>query len=205
MGEVEGDVKVLQALDDVPVQSAGIGHHFHAGQHLGAFQGHAAGHDQADVAAAQDHNPLAGQIAFHVDIALGGAGGEHARRTSAGDGDGAPGALPAAHSQHDGLGLLHAVAGGLAYHMYLALRGHLQHHGIQPHFHAGLRQQVGKTGGVLRPAEFFLKILQAKAAVDALVQDAAQLLVTLDDQDLFQALFPGGAGRRQTGGAAADR
>lgn len=75
MGQIQGNVEVLQALHDVAGQAAGIRHDLHAGQYFGTFQRHAAGHDQADVAAAEDEHPLAYQIALHVDIALGSTGG----------------------------------------------------------------------------------------------------------------------------------
>jgi len=71
VGEVQGNIKVVQALHDVAGQATGVGHHFYAGQHLCTLKGHAAGHDQADVAAAEDQHPLAHQIAFHVHIACG--------------------------------------------------------------------------------------------------------------------------------------
>ena len=36
------------------VEINGVRHEFHAGQHLSALQSHAAGHDEADIARAQD-------------------------------------------------------------------------------------------------------------------------------------------------------
>ena len=89
VAQLQGDAVVIQALDDVPLQAAGIGHQLRHALDLGALQGHAAGHNQADVAAAQNDHLSARQIAFQVDKALGGAGGEDSR------GAGAPGMFSA--------------------------------------------------------------------------------------------------------------
>ena len=204
MGEVEGNVVVVETLDDVSVQTAGVGHDLHAGQDLCALQSHAAGHDEADVAAAQDDHPAAGQPALHIDVALGRASGKYAGRPLAGDGDGAPGPLPAAHGQNDGLCLLDVIPGVLAHHVDLPVRGDGEHHGVQPYLHAGVLQHVNETPGIFRAGQLLLKVVEAEAVVDTLIEDAAQFLVPLHDEDALHALFPGGAGRGQSGGAAAD-
>ena len=46
--------------------------------------------------------------------------------------------------------------------------------------------------------------MQAEAVVDALVQNAAQLAVALQDQNVAQACVIGRARRGKAGGAAAD-
>ena len=56
---------------------------------------------------------------------------------------------------------------------------------------------LNEPGGVLRPGELFLKGVQPKPAVDALVQNAAQLRLPLQDQHVLGAAFPGGNGRGQ--------
>ena len=50
--------------------------------HLDPFEGEPAGHDQPDVARAEDDDPPAGQDAVEVDEPLGRAGGEDAGRSS---------------------------------------------------------------------------------------------------------------------------
>ncbi len=105
MAQIEGDVVVVQALDDVARESAGIGQDLGHGEDLGSFQSHAACHDQSDVPGAQDHDALAHHEAFHVDEALGGPCGVDAGRPGAGDVDGPSGAFPAAHGEHHGLRL----------------------------------------------------------------------------------------------------
>ena len=84
-GEVQGDIEVLQTLDDVPLQAAGIGHDLRHGVDTGALQRHAAGHDKSDIAATQDHHIPAGHEALHIHQTLGRTGGIDARRAGAGD------------------------------------------------------------------------------------------------------------------------
>ena len=47
------------------------------------------------------------EVAFHIDVTLGGAGGENSGWTVARNGDGAAGAFPAAHCKDNGFGLQH--------------------------------------------------------------------------------------------------
>ena len=204
MGQVQRDVEIVQALDDVAGQAAGIGHDLHAGQDLGAFQCHAAGHDQADVAAAQDQDTLAHHVAFHVDIALGGACGVHTGGAGARRADGTAGALTAAHAQNDALGLNDLVALGLGDAVHFLIRGHFQHHGVQLDLNAGVLQHINKASGILGAGELLAKAVQTKTVVDALVQDTAQLLVALKNQNITQAAFPCLAGSSKARGAAAD-
>ena len=56
VAQVEGDVVVVEALLDVPGQAPGIGLNLIDTLYMGPFQGHAPGHDEADIAAAQDHH-----------------------------------------------------------------------------------------------------------------------------------------------------
>ena len=179
VAQIEGNVEVVEALDDVPGQTAGVGHQLHAGQDLGPLQGHAAGHDQADVAGAQDDHPPTHHIALHVQKALGGAGGEDAGAAGAGDGDGAPGALPAAHSQDDGPGLDGLVAVPGADGVQDPVLVQIQHHGIGADLNVGVLHHVDEAARVLGAGELLLEAVQAEAVVDALVQDAARLVVAL--------------------------
>ena len=204
VGQVQRDVKILQALHNVAGQAAGIGHDLHAGQHLGPFQRHPPGHDQADVAAAQNEHPFAYQIALHVDIALGGTGGVDAGRAGARDADGPAGALPAAHAEDDALCFEDLVALLLADTVDLFIRRDLQHHGAQLHPDASGAQHFNVAPGVLRAGELFAETVQPEAVVDALVQDAAQLVVTLQNQNIAQAVLPCAVGCGKACRAAAD-
>ena len=179
MGQIQGDVEVLQALHDVAGQAAGIRHDLHAGQYFGTFQRHAAGHDQADVAAAEDEHPPAYQIALHVDIALGRTGGVDAGRAAARNANGTAGALPAAHAEDDASGFQNLIALFPADAVDLFVRGDVQHHRAQLHPDTGGAQQFNAAACVFRAGELLAKAVQAEAVVDALVQDAAQLVVAL--------------------------
>ena len=57
--------------------------------------------------------------------------------------------------------------------------------------------------GVLGAGELLMKGVQAKARVDALVQDAAQLAAALQNEDIPQTRVVGGRGGGQSGGTAA--
>ena len=191
-------------MDDVPLQATGIGHQLGDNQHLGPLQGHAPGHDQADVAAAQnDHSP-AGQKALDVHQPLGRARGIDTCRTEARDVQRAPAPLPAAHGQNHGGRFdfnqtVGAVDGG-----DLLVLGNGQHHGVQLIRDSPVQHLLRETGGVLRAGQFLAESVQAKAVVDALVQNTAQLIVPLQNQNAAAAGIIGRNGRRQTGGTAAD-
>ena len=52
---------------------------------MSAFQRHAACHDHADIAGAEDYYLFTRKKAFHIDETLGCTGGVNACRTEAGD------------------------------------------------------------------------------------------------------------------------
>ena len=180
------------------------GHHLEHALHLGAFEGQAAGHDHADVARAEDDEALAGHVAFHVDPALGGAGGVDAGRARAGEADLGAGALAAAHRQHDGAGfdVQHAV--GFAGGVDAPARADIQHHRVQQGFNAQREGFVDEELGIGRAGQVFLEHFQPEAVVDALQQDAAQLEIALDDQNVLGAVLFGGDGGCQPARTAAD-
>ena len=204
MAEHEGDIVVLQALDDVAVEAAGIGHQLHAGQHLGALKGHAAGHDEADIATAEDDHALAGHIALKVDKFLRRAGGEHARAARAGRGQRAAGPLAAAHGQHDGPGLkeLHALVPAHSGHEALAV--HAEHGGAAAHLDAHLLHAIDVALGIFGAGQLLLEAVQAEAVMDTLAQNAAHLVFALQHQQVFHARLTRGDGRRHACRARAD-
>ena len=63
--------------------------------------------------------------------------------------------------------------------MMLFVRGDFQHHRAQLHPDTGGAQQFNAAACVFRAGELLAKAVQAEAVVDALVQDAAQLVVAL--------------------------
>ncbi len=117
------------------------------------------------------------------------------------------GPLPAAHGQHHRFGLGNQQA------VLAADRGYRQGFPLALQVHHGGAEQVGdgqllgppdKPGGVLRAGKLLLKGVQAKAVVDALVQDAPQLLFPLQNQHILHPGLPGGNGGSQARRAAAD-
>ncbi len=194
----------MQALHDVARQAAGIGHDLDARQHLRALQRHAARHDQADVAASEDDDAAAAHVALKVQIALRRAGGKYARRAVAGNADRAARALAAAHCEHHGFRGQRLIAALRAYDVHGSIRSNIQHHRVGQHRNGGVFEHVDEAARVFGAAQLLLEAVQAEAVVNALVQNAAKLLIALDDEDVFQAVLGGAHGRGQTGGAAAD-
>ena len=204
MAEIQRDLIVVKALDDIAVQSVGIGAKLHAGQYFGALQCHAPCHDQPDIAGAEYDHPAADHIAFHIDIALRGPGGKDTGGPVARDGDSAAGTLPAAHRQYNGAGFQLGIAFLGIDAADSAVRGNFHYHGIQQDFRFGLPQQRDKAARIFRSGQLLPEAVQPKSVVDALVQDAAQLLIPFDHQYLFGTVIAGGTGGRQPGRAAAD-
>ena len=194
----------MQALHDVAVQPRGIRHQLDAGQHLRALERHAPRHNQANVAGAENDDALSDHIALNVHIPLRRSRRKNAGAACAGDRDRAARAFAAAHRQHDGLrsDLLIAVYGVDAADMLL--RCHIQYHRVGQNGHGGLAEHFNEPSGVLRPGQLLFEVMQAKAVVDALVQNAAQLPVALQDQNITQARVIGRARCGKAGGAAAD-
>ena len=61
-----------------------------------------------------------------------------------------------------------------------------------------------KTVGVLRACQLLLEGVQTEAVVDTLVEDPAELFVTLKDQHVLCAVIISRDCRRQSRGTAAD-
>ena len=204
VAQEQGDAEVVQALDDVPLEAAGVGHQLHAGVDLGAQEGHAAGHDEADVAGAQDDHLFAGHDALQIGELLGGAGGEDAGAALAGGAQGAPGPLAAAHAEDHGLGLnlLEAVLPGHAGDHLVG--GHVDDHGLGLIGDLIGQDLFDEPLGVLGAGQLLLEGVEAEAVVDALLEDAAQPLFTVQDQDVAGAGFIGADRRSQARRAAAD-
>ena len=169
MAQLQGDAEIIQALDNVALQTAGVGHQLCHQQYFGALQRHAPGHDQADVPGAQDDHPAARHVAFHIDQALGGAGGEDAGRPETRDIQSASRALPAAHGKDDGAGLEGKDAVGGVDGGYGPIRRDVQYHGVELVGDLPLFYLRDKAGGVLRPGQFFLEGVEPEAVVDALI------------------------------------
>ena len=71
--------------------------------------------------------------------------------------------------------------------------GQVQHHGVQLVGDTELLRLLNEAGRVLGAGQLLLEGVQAEAVVDALVQNAAQLVVPLEDE---QVLHPVAGGLR---------
>ncbi len=156
-----------------------------------------AGHDHADVAGAQDDETLPGHIALYIDQALGRARRIHARRPAARDGQGAPGSLPAAHGQDEGLG-------GDAYQALTGVGGDegqgvvdRQDHGLGEELYVRVVRPVHPAGGVLGSREVLLEYLQPETVVNALGENASQLPAAFHHEDSLRTALTGPIGGGQ--------
>ena len=204
MGEIKRNIVVLQALHNVPVQSVGIRHQLHAGENLRALQRHAARHNQADVTGAEDDDPFADHVAFHIDVALRGARGENTRGTVARNADSAAGSLSAAHGQNNRLRLNDLIAVPAVYTVNLFSARNFQHHGVQLHLHIGVPQHLNKPLGIFGARQLLFKVMESEPVVNTLVENAAQFLVALQNQDALCAVMVSLQSGREPRGAAAD-
>ena len=203
--EQKGYAVVLQTLDDVALQAAGIGHDLRHKFDFRALPGHAPGHNQANIAGTEDDHALAGQIAVDVGQPLRRARRVDARGPRAGNAQCTAGPLAAAHGQYHRAGLQRGepALGRNAGHR--AVLADLQHHRVQPDFDVRALQTADEALYILRPGQFLAEEVQAKAVVDALLQNAAQRAVALEDDDLRLRRFLSRLQRRrQARGPAAD-
>ena len=126
------------------------------------------------------------------------------RRTGTGDGNRAAGAFAAAHRQHNGPPPENLVALRFTDGVELAFGREVEHHRIEPHLHRSVGEHFDEPVRVFGPGEFLLEAVEPETIVDALVEDAAELLVALEDEDAAQPRLIGGAGGGEPRGAASD-
>ena len=181
--EVERDVVVVQALQHVAGQAGGVRQHLVDRLHVRAFQRQPPGHDHADVAGTQDDDLPGRHPVVEVDVSLRHARRVHAGRPLARDGQRAARALPAAHRERDGAGMVHhkSFAG---HDRDRTLRRDLRHRGVRQIRDAQLLHPLDEAARVLGPGEALPEAREAEAVVDALAQDAAQRLLPLHDEDV---------------------
>jgi len=98
VAQVERNIVVIQTLRNVAGQAGGIWHQLEHSLHMGAFQGHSAGHNHTDIAGTQNNDLFAGHAVIEVHVRLRSTGREHAGRTFTGDAQRATAAFLAAHS-----------------------------------------------------------------------------------------------------------
>ena len=189
VGKVQRNIVVVQALLDVARQAARIGLNLVHTLDVRALERHAAGHDQADVAAAEDDDLAANHHVLQVDVALRHTGGIYARRTMTRRGQRAAGTFAAAHGQQHSIRLeLHQAMVPAGGGDDLIAR-HIQHGAVGDGFNPGFLHHVDEALGIFRAGEGLAEARQTEAVVDTLAQDAAQHALTLEDEDVVHALF----------------
>ena len=205
MRKMERNIIVVQALDDISREAVGERADFQHRLHFAAFQRHAPRHDQADVAGAENHDFLSGNISFHIDHALRRARRIDACGPRARNPYRAARALAAAHRQHDGLSFeFHDAARRIDGANGLVLP-HFQDHRVDEDL--DLWQVFHKIVTTLRVAgagQFFFEMVQAEAVVNALLQNAACLAVALQHENFLRAVLLGAERRRKSRRAAAN-
>ena len=97
MAQQQGNIKILQTLDDIAFEAAGKRHQLQNSFDFRPFETHPPRHNEADIAAAQNDSFFPGHIAFHIDEHLRRAGGIDAGGTGPGDPHRAAVPLSAAH------------------------------------------------------------------------------------------------------------
>ncbi len=187
--EAQGDAEVVEALHLVAHEAAQVGQALEDGLDLASFDGQAARHDEADVARALDDDALAEAVAAKVDEVLGLPGGEDARGPAACDFEVLARALPAAGGDDDRVRADFRIAGFGRNDAEDLVAGDAENHGAERGLDAGGREFRLERAGVLGPRHVLFIPQEAEAGMDALVQDAAQARVAVDEEDAVDAEF----------------
>ena len=195
----------MQALYDVTGQAVGEGADFKYSLYFAAFEAHTASHYEADVARTQNNDFVTGQIAFHIYHTLCSACSEYASRTFTRSTDSATSTFTAAHGQNNGFAFKFQQTFFRANCDNGFIRFNFENHGINQGFDFRfVFNHFDATISIARTGQFFFEVMQAKAVVDALLQDAAKFAVTFDNDNLFSAIFPCAVSSRKTSRAAAN-
>ncbi len=202
--QLQRNSEILQTLHDVALESPGIGHQLGNAQDPGPLQCHAPCHDQTDIPGAEDDHPPSRQIPLHIDQSLGRARGVDAGRTRPRYVQRAPRPFPAAHGKDDRAGPDRQLPVLAIHGRNDAVSGDVQHHGIQPVRNSQRFHLIGIAGRIFRSRQLLLEGMQAKAVVNALVQDSPQLPVPFQNQDIPHAGLPRRQRRRHPRRAASD-
>ena len=84
------------------------------------------------------------------------------------------------------------------------IRGKADYHRLSHHLNIALLDLIDKALRIFRAGKLLLKIMQAEAGMDALLQNTAKAFCTLQNNDALHPALPGPKGRRHSGGTAAD-
>ena len=187
--ELERNIKVVEALDDVSCKTARIGHELADHLNMSTLKGHAARHDKTDIARAEDNDFFAGHIAVDVDIFLGGACGENACAAGARYVECASRTLAAAHGK-DNCGSVYFNKTVLFVNCGdNVVVGDGEHHSVGLNDNVGVLNELDEARGIFGAGQLLAEVVQTEAGVYALLKDTAEGLCALEYDYLFNAAF----------------
>ena len=204
MRKQERNFIVSQTLHDVARQAAGIRHDFADCPDLRALQTHPSCHDQSDIAGAQNHNRLAGQIPLQIDEFLRCSGCDHARGPGSRRGERAARLFSAAHHQHNCPRFYLKISILLIDRRNAAIRTQIDDHGITQAGDMLLPHHIFITFRVFRSGQLLMEPMQTETVMNTLFQDAAQTRLAFYDDNLPGTRPPRGKRCRHPCRATAD-
>ena len=206
---MQRNAEVVQALHHVATQARRMRHQLVHAHHLGSLRRQTARHDQPDVSRPEDHRATPGQAPLEVHEVLRAARREHARRTRARQVERAQPALARAGGQHHGA-RRDGMRAARVHRVHRERRSVVRapridgrHAGARQHVHrARVRKRVDLALRVLGTRQLHAEAVQPEPVVHALLEDAAQLLLAVE-QKHARALLRGRLGCGDAGCPAA--
>lgn len=105
MAQIQRNMIIVQALLQIAPQAAGNRLYFKYGLHMRALQCQPSGHNHANIPGAQYDDFMSHHTIVQIDVRLRRTGGKHTGWALARNGQRAARPFPAAHRQHNRLGL----------------------------------------------------------------------------------------------------
>ena len=81
---------------------------------------------------------------------------------------------------------------------------YIQHHGVGNDAHGGFLQHINKAGRVFGTGQLLFEIVESESVVYALIEDTAQMPISLKQPDIPHTLFISGHGGGNAGRTCAD-
>ena len=204
MAELERDAEVIEALYDIPLEAARVRHELSDDLDMRSFEREPAGHDEANVARAQDHDLASRKDAFDVHEMLRASCRIDAGRTGARDIEGTTWTLSAAHCK-DHRACFDLDEAELGTHgRDDAVVADIDDRAFEQALDAALLCLIDIALRILGARELLIEGVEAEAVVDALVEDAAKPILALEDDDIFESRIIGRDGSSKAGRTAAD-
>ena len=187
MRQIQRNIEILKALNDIAVQTAGIRHKLNTGVHFGSLESHASRHYQTYIARSEYYGTSADHIALDIHIPLSRSRGVNACGAVTGNGNRAAGTLAAAHRQHYRLRLFLGVAAGAAYRTHDKVACDRKHHAVGCNINTvELRYESRRVFG---SGQLLLKAVKSESVVYALVENPAEAGIALDDKHVRCSAF----------------